>query len=185
MYRLFVAIDLPADVKAHLLAFCFGLPGAKWVDETRMHLTLRFIGEVDGGVFRDIQEALATVESSPFEIEVRGVGFFPPRNHPETLWAGVEKSEPLVHLQKRIEAALQRTGIPAERRKFAPHIQLARVKDTPAERLAGFLSDCALLRLKPFEVSEYCLYSSFLSSERALHQIESVFPLAGKGGSLV
>jgi 2'-5' RNA ligase len=185
VYRLFAAIDLPAYHKERLLNLCFGLPGAKWVDETRMHLTLRFIGEVDGAVFQDIQETLATVEAAPFEIEVKGVGFFPPRNHPETLWAGVEKSEPLIHLQKRIEAALQRIGVPAEKRKFAPHIQLARIKDTPAERVAGFLSDCALLRLEPFEVVEFCLYSSFLSSERALHQIEATFPLTGKGGSLV
>ena len=59
MYRLFVAIDLPPDIVAQLQGLCCGVPGARWVQPEQMHLTLRFIGEVDGGVFRDIKEGLA------------------------------------------------------------------------------------------------------------------------------
>jgi 2'-5' RNA ligase len=179
MYRLFVAIDLPENIRDRLLSLCYGLQGARWLDGSRLHLTLRFIGEVDGGRFRDVQDALATVATPPFELTVKGVGFFPPRNRPESLWAGIDKSDALTHLQKRVESVLTRAGLPVERRKFMPHIQLAKVKDcTPAD-IAGFLRDCALLRLGPFEVIEFCLYSSFLSSEKALHEIEAVYPLIG------
>lgn len=180
MYRLFVAIDLPENVLASLLDICYGLRGAKWMDKTRMHLTLRFIGEVDGGVFRDIDESLATVEFEPFELTVKGVGHFPPRGKPETLWAGIEKSDELAALRAKVESALKRAGVSADGRKFAPHVQLARVKDTPPEHLAQFLHEYALFRLPSFPVTEFSLYSSFLSSERALHQVESTFQLVGK-----
>ncbi|MBD3258359.1 RNA 2',3'-cyclic phosphodiesterase [candidate division GN15 bacterium] len=180
MYRLFVAIDLPGNIIASLLDICYGLRGAKWTDETRMHLTLRFIGEVDGGVFRDVEEALATVEFEPFELTVKGVGHFPPRGRPETLWAGIEKSDPLQGLRTRVESALKRAGLPGDGRKFAPHIQLARVKDTPPEHVAQYLNEFALFRLPSFPVTEFSLYSSFLSSVRALHQVESTYQLVGK-----
>ena len=180
MYRLFVAIDLPDSVKEPLLDMCYGLRGAKWIDDSRMHLTLRFIGEVDGGVFRDVEEALATIEIEPFELTVKGVGYFPPRGKPETLWAGVEKNDHLSALRNKVESVLTRAGLPNEGRKFVPHIQLARLKDTPEEHLARFLQEYALLRLPTFTVQEFHLYSSFLSSEKALHQVEASFQLVGK-----
>jgi len=166
MYRLFVAIDLPDLVNRRLLDICYGLPGAKWIDETRMHLTLRFIGEVDGAVFHDTQEVLAAVKVEAFELTLKGVGFFPPRGTPETLWVGVEKNDLLSRLRNRVESALKRVGLPGEGRKYTPHVALARLKGTPSERVARFLAEHSLLKLGPFPVAEFCLYSSFLSSER-------------------
>ena len=177
MYRLFVAIDLPDQVKKSLTEICFGLAGAKWVDESQMHITLKFIGEVDGVVFRDAREALVTVRLEPFEIAIRGTGFFPPRGGPQVLWAGIEGNDRLKQLRNKVESTLVRAGLESEKRKFAPHIGLAKVKDTPLGRLATYLSEHALFRLPPFEVKEFCLFSSFLSSERAIHQIEAVYPL--------
>jgi 2'-5' RNA ligase len=177
MYRLFVAIDLPDHVKKSLSEICFGLAGARWVDESQMHITLKFIGEVDGAVFREAREALANVQMEPFEIAIKGTGFFPPRGEPQRLWAGVEGNDRLKQLRNRVESALVRAGLENEKRKFAPHIGLAKVKDTPPGRLATYLSQYALFRLPPFEVREFCLFSSFLSSERAIHQIEEVYPL--------
>lgn len=180
MYRLFVAIDPPEETIQRLREICLGLPGAKWNDPDQIHLTLRFIGEVDGGVFRDIREALAGVTAAPFEVTPKGVGFFPPRKNPESLWVGVSDPEPLVHLRNRIESVLVRAGIKAENRRFFPHIALARLKNTPPNRVAGFLTGNSLFKLPAFPVGEFCLYSSFLSSERALHQIEAVYPLTAK-----
>ena len=180
MYRLFIAIDPPEETILQLQEIAVGLPGARWNDPDQIHLTLRFIGEVDGGVFRDIQEALAGVTVEPFEVTPKGVGFFPPRQNPETLWVGVEEPEPLVHLRNSIESALVRAGVKSESRKFSPHIALARLKGTPPAKVAGFLAENALFRLPAFAVTEFCLYSSFLSSERALHQVEDVYPLTIK-----
>lgn len=180
MYRLFVAIDPPEETVRRLGELCLGLPGARWNDPDQIHLTLRFIGEVDGGVFRDIQEALAGVAAEPFDVIPRGVGFFPPRKNPESLWVGIENPDPLVHLRNNIESALVRAGIKSESRRFFPHIALARLKNTPPARVARFLAGNALFKLPAFPVTEFCLYSSFLSSERALHQIEEVYPLTTK-----
>jgi len=177
MYRLFVAIDFPDLVTRRLIDICYGLPGAKWVDESRMHITLRFIGEVDGAVFQDIQQALATVQLEGFDLTLKGVGFFPPRRAPETLWVGVDKSDPLSRLRNRVESALKQVGQPNEGRKFTPHVALARLKGTSPDRVAGFLAEHSLLKLGPFPVAEFCLYSSFLSSERALHQVEASYNL--------
>ena len=183
MYRLFVAIDPPDDIKRSLMDICFGVPGARWTDETRMHVTLRFIGEVDGGVFEDAREALATVQFEPFEMTVKGLGFFPPRKAPETLWAGVEGNDKLVQLRNRVESALGRAGLARESRKFAPHIVLAKIKETPPGRLAGFLGQHALLKFPPFTVEEFHLYSSHLSSERALHTIEESYHHTAHGSA--
>jgi 2'-5' RNA ligase len=180
MYRLFVAIDPPEETIQRLREICLGLPGAKWNEADQIHLTLRFIGEVDGGVLRDIQEALAAVSAEPFEVTPKGVGFFPPRKNPESLWVGIENPEPLIHLRNNIESALVRAGVKNESRRFYPHIALARLKNTPPSRVARFLSGNSLFRLPAFPVTEFCLYSSFLSSERALHQVESVYPLTRK-----
>jgi len=177
MYRLFVAIDLPEPIKQSLTEICFGLPGAKWLDPSQMHITLKFLGEVDGAVFREAREALATIGMEPFEITIKGLGFFPPRGEPQMLWAGVEGNDRLKQLRNKVESTLVRAGLKNEKRKFAPHVGLAKVKGTPPGRLAGFLGQHALLKLPPFEVREFCLFSSFLSSERALHQIEEIYPL--------
>ncbi len=177
MYRLFVAIDPPEETIQSLQEIGVSLPGARWNEADQIHLTLRFIGEVDGGVFRDIQEALAGVAVEPFEVTPKGVGFFPPRKNPESLWVGVEEHEPLIHLRNRIESALVRAGVKSESRRFFPHIALARLKNTPPSKVVGFLSENALFKLPPFAVTEFCLYSSFLSSDKALHQVEEVYPL--------
>ncbi|MEW5797080.1 MAG: RNA 2',3'-cyclic phosphodiesterase [Candidatus Zixiibacteriota bacterium] len=177
MYRLFVAIDLPDQIKQGLTEICNGLPGAKWVDQSQMHITLKFIGEVDGAVFRDAREALATIRLEPFEITIKGTGYFPPRGDPQVLWAGVDGNDRLKQLRNKVETTLVRAGLEHEKRKFAPHVGLAKIRETPPGRLATYLSQYGLFRLPSFEVREFCLFSSFLSSERAIHQIEETYPL--------
>lgn len=120
MYRLFVAVDVPPAVKRELVRLCSGLPGARWVAGEQIHLTLRFIGEVDGGVFRDIQEGLAAITGAPFALHLAGLGFFPPRGQPRVLWAGVEPVDPVAALRNKVETALVGLGLPPEGRKFSP-----------------------------------------------------------------
>lgn len=178
MYRLFVAIDLPPAVRRQLAGICCGLPGARWVEEEQIHLTLRFIGEVDGAVFRDLREGLAGVQASPFVLRLAGTGVFPPRQPPRVLWAGVEPVEPLVALRNRVEAVVVGTGLAREGRKFAPHVTMARLADVPLGRLTRYLSGNALFASSEFEVSTFSLYSSFLTRKGAIHQIEADYQLA-------
>ncbi|MBN1212556.1 MAG: RNA 2',3'-cyclic phosphodiesterase [candidate division Zixibacteria bacterium] len=181
MYRLFVAIDLPDRVKEQLRYICHGVPGASWLEPEQLHLTLRFIGEVDGGGFRDIVETLAHIRCEPFSVALEGTGCFPLRKEPKSLWVGVEKNEALTHLQKKIDTALIRAGLPKEGRKFSPHITVAQLKGPRVNKIAGFLAANGLFKVAPFPVDEFCLYSSFLSSQGALHQLEESYPLILKG----
>ncbi|MDB5081170.1 MAG: 2-5 ligase [Chloroflexi bacterium] len=177
MYRLFVAIELPEWVKAELSGLSFGLPGAHWVPDDQLHLTLRFIGEVDRFQFEEIARALSEVQIDPFDLALEGVGTFPPRGKPNVLWVGIEKSEPLLQLHRRVEKALVQVGVEPEKRKFSPHITLARLKDAPLNRLGEFLMGHSLFKVEPFEIEEFHLFSSQLTSKGAIHTLEATYSL--------
>ena len=181
MYRLFIAIELPHEIKERLRMICCGLPGAKWFDEDQMHLTLRFIGEVDGGVMQDILGELATVNAELFDVELKGIGFFPPRQAPQQLWVGVEPNERLTRLHSRIEAALRKAGVEKESRKFHPHVTLARLKGVRSARIGDYLAAYSMFQAGPFTVTEFSLLSSVLGSKRAIHRIEADYPLTSEG----
>ena len=176
--RLFVALALPADLRSRLCALSSGLPGARWVDAENLHLTLRFIGEVDGHGAEDVDAALSGVQGKRFSVTISGVGQFGDERRLRALWAGVEANEPLERLQAKIETALQRAGLEPEKRKFKPHVTLARFKANPGERLKDYIVQRALFRAEPFEVREFTLFSSYLSRERAIYAPEAVYPLS-------
>lgn len=180
MPRLFVAIDLPESAGDRLSSICCGLPGARWVEPDQMHLTLRFIGDVDSTVFKDVREALTAVHGDPFPLQLEGIGFFPPRGLPRVVWVGIKKSEQLVQLRNRIESVLVRAGLEPEGRKYSPHITLARLKNTPASKIGAFLAHNGLFMTEEFMVNEFLLYSSVLNSKGAKHYIEEGYPLGGQ-----
>jgi len=177
MQRLFVSIDLPQAVKRELAGICFGLPGARWVKEGQIHLTLRFIGGVDDGVFQGIREGLGDIKSSSFAMRLVGLGFFPPRKQPHVLWAGADPVEPVVALANRVESVLVRLGLEPEGRKFSAHVTIARLRDTPLAEVSRYLADNVLFASSEFEVDAFHLYSSVLTSNGAIHQVEASYPL--------
>ncbi len=173
--RLFVAIDLPETIKKELTGISFGLPGARWVPLDQLHLTVRFIGEVDGGLFDDIRSGLEQVEASEFLLTLKGLGHFPPRKDPRVLWVGMEKNDALLALRKKVDSVLVGCGLAPEKRKFSPHITLARLKKTPLQRVTRFLAGNALFSLPDFSVTRFYLYSSVLTSKGAVHTIEAEY----------
>lgn len=177
MPRLFVSLQLPDDVQDALAEVWWGMPGARWTPPHQLHLTLRFLGEVPDRLLPDLSEALAAVDAPSFWLEVHGLGLFPGRGRPRVLWAGLSASEPLRHLQHKVERAVQRVGLPAERRQFHPHITLAKLDGAPPGKLAEFLAEHSLLRLDPFEVEGFQLMSSLLQPEGAEHTLVQAFPL--------
>lgn len=179
MKRLFAAVDLPEDVKDELLAMQHGVPGARWVDDDQLHLTLRFIGEVDGADERDIVSALARVRGAPFTLSLVGAGHFPPRGAARVLWIGVEPSASLDQLQRSVSGAITRLGHASDRKKWAPHVTLARLDGAPAARVGRFVAERALYRSRPFEVDAFHLYASHLHPKGALYTREDSFPLDG------
>lgn len=177
--RLFVAIDPPAAIREQLVPLCCGLPEARWTPTEQLHLTLCFIGEVDGATFLDIREALSEIGFASFSLQLRGVGFFPPRGQPRVVWAGVEKCEPLMVLQRKITTRLFQMGVELENRKYSPHLTLARLNQTSPARVGKYLNEHALFASDPFPVHQFILYSSVLGRKGASHIIEQEYELAG------
>jgi RNA 2',3'-cyclic 3'-phosphodiesterase len=177
MIRLFAAITPPESVRLRLAALCAGVPGAKWSKPDNLHLTLRFIGDVDGRTFGDIVDTLGQVAIQRFSLHLDGVGHFGEGRRVDTLWAGVKPNENLMRLQGKIETALQRLGLDPERRKFHPHITLARLRGAREERVAQFLVENGGFLSLAFPVEQYTLFSSYLARSGAIHQPEAVYPL--------
>ena len=179
MHRLFVAIDLPEDLRKTVSDIGRDLPGARRVPTEQLHLTLRFIGEVGDETLTAVRSALAGISGMPFPLTLRGVGHFPPGRHPRVLWVGIEESAPLLELQKKVELALIDAGIPPEERKFSPHLTLARLKETPSAKVAALEERYASFAAGPFPVKEFHLYASSLTREGALHTRIQTYPLTG------
>lgn len=176
MIRLFVAIALPESVAYTLLTLQSGVPGARWSTREQLHLTLRFIGEVDERDADAIDDALAAVSASAFTLQLKGVGEFGGKT-PRALWASIESNAPLLHLQRKIESIIQRLGFPPEERKYTPHVTLARLRGTPAERVMDYLADHGLFASAPFEVTEFVLYSSRLTPNGSVYVAERAYGL--------
>jgi len=161
--RLFVGIDFPTEVKLSLAKPCAGVPGAKWVEPSKFHLTLRFIGTVEEPMAAEITAALRRVAAPRFGLTLAGVGHF--GRH--TLWVGVEENPALMCLQGKIENELQRVGLTAEARPYLPHVKLAHLRR--CRRLHVFLTKNAEFRIDPFEVRSFSLIESHPSASGAIY----------------
>lgn len=178
MPRLFVGIDLPPGIDDHLEMMCYGLPGARWEGSEKFHLTLRFIGEVDGRVHREIIDALQALDYPSFMLGLKGMGMFPPRGLPLSVWAGIADPEPVVALKHKVDACLRGVhGVPPDPRKFTPHVTIARVGDCEVEDVMVYLAEHALVRTELFPVERVLLYSSVRTSRGSSYRIEAGFPL--------
>ncbi|WP_374405157.1 RNA 2',3'-cyclic phosphodiesterase [Pelagerythrobacter sp.] len=176
MHRLFAAIRPPAVVRDMLIDTMDGVAGARWQDDDQLHLTLRFAGEIEGPQAEDLADALARVAGGPFDLALRGVGYFEKKGLAHTLWAGVEASEPLAVLQRRVERACRAAGLAAETRKFAAHITLARLNRASGP-IGGWLARHALLASKPWRVEAFALYSSRLTPAGSQYDALVRYPL--------
>ncbi|HEX8937885.1 MAG TPA: RNA 2',3'-cyclic phosphodiesterase [Sphingomicrobium sp.] len=169
MHRLFVAIRPPEPIRDLLIDAMDDSADFRWQDEDQLHLTLRFIGEVERPVAEDLAAALARVHAQRFTAKVSGVGRFEQRSA-GALWAGVEPKTPLAALAAKIERACQQVGLEPERRAFHPHITLARWKGRRSREVADFVERRRGLASPPFDVSEFVLYESRLSRHGAHYE---------------
>ena len=175
--RLFVAIALPDRQRARLESLANGLPGARWLPPENLHLSLRFLGELDGALATDVDEALSALRMPAFQLALKGVSHFGEGRKIRTLWAGVEPEPALTRLRDKVEQAVIRAGVPSEPRKFKPHVTLARFKSSPGPALQDYLVQHALFRAAPFPAESFILYSSFLSASGAIYRPEAEYPL--------
>jgi 2'-5' RNA ligase len=177
MPRLFTALEIPRDAALSLSLLRGGLPGARWIDVENYHLTLRFIGDVEGHVADEIAAALDRVRRPAFQLTLSGVGAFGSKK-PHALWAGVGASPDLGALQGEIERICQRLGLSSDPRKFMPHVTLARLRNASPAEVAAYLSARGNFRTAPFRVPRFVLMSSKDSVGGGPYVVEEAWPLA-------
>ncbi len=171
MIRLFVGLALPEPVRRHLYLLCGGVPGARWTEERNFHLTVAFIGEVEEPMAEEIDAALSAIAAPGFTLELKGVGQFDRGGHTTVLWAGVAPNPALLHLQSKVQTALERLHAPVEHRKFTPHITLARLRRSADQgRALRFLSEQALFAGAPFPVNEFILFESIRGGDGPVYE---------------
>ncbi len=179
MPRLFIAISFPEAVQDKLAEAARDLPGADWVYSEHYHLTLRFLGDTEPDLLHAVRKGLGSVAAPAFFLNLRGVGVFPLRGDPETLWAGVDRQDGLMRLRHKVESVLGRNGVSADARKFFPHVSLAKIKSCRQEWVGRYLVEHSLLSIPEIPVQSFGLYSSRLTPEGAIHTLEAEYPLDG------
>jgi 2'-5' RNA ligase len=177
MHRLFVAIVPPQDIRDLLIDAMDDSPELRWVGEDQLHLTLRFIGEVERPVAADIAAALERIRSEAFALRVKEVGSFD-RKSGGAVWAGIAPREPVAALAAKVERACVTTGIETERRMFHPHITLARYGRDSRNAAQAFVRRNGGLVSRPFQVEEFILFESRLSRHGAHYERLAGFPLS-------
>ncbi len=176
MPRLFTGLEIPRPVADSLAMMRGGLPGARWIDPENYHLTLRFIGDIDDALARDIAGLLGRVQRRPFALRLDGLSSFGGRK-PRALVASVTPAAPLLELQAEQERLLQRLGLEPEGRKYIPHVTLARLRDSSSWQVADYLSARGHFRSAAFEVSRFVLFSSRASVGGGPYVVEAAYPL--------
>lgn len=177
MPRLFTGIELPDALKGRLCQMQQGVAGARWQSTEQMHLTLNFIGNVDGAWLNDICEAATAVTVAPFEIALAGTGSFGKPGQSQTLWAGVTPAESLIALHLAIDERLRAKGLVPDARAYRPHVTLARLRN-PGRSSADFLGRHAELASAPFAVTSISLFESTLGEDGAHYRVLERFPLS-------
>lgn len=181
MIRLFVGVSLPVEVRDYLLGLQTGIRSARWQRDDQLHLSLKFIGEVEEPVAHDLAVALADIRMAPFALALDGAGLFGSMTAPRTLWAGVSPVDEVTRLRDKVEMAAVRIGLPVERRKFMPHVTLARMpgRRSAESGLATFFEAYGALKTPSFMVEDFALFRSQLSRDGSVYHIEEHYPLAG------
>jgi len=178
MPRLFTGLEIPPDIGQSLALLRGGLPGARWIDPENYHLTLRFIGDVDDMVAREVISVLGRVKrGGPFELRMEGLTSFGGRK-PRAVIANVTPSQPLLEVQAEQERLMRRIGLEPEGRKFTPHVTLARLRESSSREVADYLALRGLFRTASFRVERFVLYSSRASVGGGPYVVEAEYPLS-------
>ena len=166
---------IPEPQRSRLAMLQSGLEGARWVRPEKLHLTVRFIGEVDEPTARDVEDTLGRLMVPGFDIYLSGIGVFDPGNRPRSLWEGVKDATPLAALHEKCNQALRSLNVMEERRKYMPHVSLARLVNVDPTNLGYFLEGNSLFDAPPFRPQGFSLIRSYLTKHGAAYEILNEF----------
>jgi len=182
MWRAFIAIELPHDVRACLAKHIDNLRSAmpevraSWSREENLHLTLKFLGDTSVAKVEALSQAAERAASTvePFEMVVEGCGAFPPEGQPRVLWIGIDDpSGKLVELQQALEAECAEVGFAREPRPFHPHLTIARIRKPQGSRRLAVVHKEIGFNREIVGVSEISVIRSELRSEGSKHTVIS------------
>jgi 2'-5' RNA ligase len=176
MHRLFVAIRPPEAIRDLLIDAMEDSPELRWVGDDQLHLTLRFIGEVERPIANDFAVALGPLRFERFELRIDGVGRFDQKRS-GAVWAGVDPRGPVAALAAKVERTCQAIGLEPERRAFYPHITLARWKGRSSPAADAFIARNGGLASDPFPVDRFILFESQLSRHGPHYEEVESYPL--------
>jgi RNA 2',3'-cyclic 3'-phosphodiesterase len=178
--RLFIALPVPDEIADALTSLQSGVPDARWAPAENFHVTLCFAGEVQGSVMRDLEEELADIAGPRFPVALAGVEQFSSGKQPKALVALVEKSDRLDWLQQKVSTVVRHCGIAVDRRKFRPHVTLARFSAgaETGHHIAQFMASHSRFHAGPWIADHFALYSSRLRPDGAVYREEAAYDLA-------
>lgn len=178
MPRLFTGLEIPPEIGERLSSLRGGLPGARWIDPENYHVTLRFIGDIDGISANEIAGVLGRVNRKPFDVQLQGLQSFGGKK-PRAVVASVVPSRPLLELQAELERLIRRVGLDPEGRKFTPHVTLARLRDASDQDVADYLSVRGYFPAKVFTAQRFVLFSSRASIGGGPYVVEDSYSFQG------
>ena len=178
MPRLFTGLELPDALRQQLRRLAIPLPGAKWVEPADLHLTLRFVGDIDNRKAGDFADELAQISVPVFSLRLIGLDAFG-GNDPHTIWAAVEAGPELEQLARANERAARAAGLAPETRKFKAHVTLARLRGARADQVARVLERHAAYNSGLITIEQFVLFSSRPSTGGGPYAVEEVYPLEG------
>lgn len=179
--RAFIAIDVSKEIQDALgrIEPHLKYAGAdvKWVKPENIHLTLKFLGEIDARKAEAVKAALdqAARSTKPFDLSIKDIGAFPKIDHPRVIWVGLDRgAAETVALAAKVDEALSKLGFPKEERPFSPHLTIGRVrsplnKAKLAEKISTAASDAALSPVPPHQVAAIVLYQSTLTPQGSIY----------------
>lgn len=181
MIRLFVGIELPENIKEQLYSLRGGVPNARWVEKENLHITLRFIGNIDEDDANYLHDSFAQIQAPAFELTMAQVGFFANGMQMRHLWAGVSNYQALDFLHDKLNSVVTRHGLGTDKHKFHAHSTLANLRGTSVEDVHKFLEYNNLFRSEPFYADHFTLFSSHKrsSGDGSYYRVEAQYPLFG------
>lgn len=176
--RLFLALTLPAAVRAVLESLPQSSDGIAWTHPEQLHVTLRFLGDVSAEQKDRLVAKLETVHVEPFVLPIEGVGSFPPNRPPRVLWVGTGAGHPrLFQLRQRIDDAVLACGLDVDLRAFHPHVTVARCSEHATSAANHWLHAHRAFTAPPFRPASFDLYASELRPTGAVHTLKRRFAL--------
>jgi RNA 2',3'-cyclic 3'-phosphodiesterase len=179
MPRLFAGLEVPSQVMGALATLRGGLPGARWIEPSDYHITLRFIGDIGNRTARDIDGLLADVNRRPLPLRIAGLGSFG-GDKPHSVFASVESTRELAELQSEVDRLVRACGVAPDKRKFQPHVTLARLKGASSFDVADYLASRGWFPAQAFTADRFALFSSRDSVGGGPYMVETTYPLGAR-----